>query len=83
MNICIYIHRGSTTSLRSASSESKASEGGVTTYVVERCENEFLNEYKEVLRTSSGQGVVHRLLPGTSYRFRCVTCWFSYRWALL
>ena len=40
------------------------------TYVVEKCQNEFLDDYEEVLRTNAGQGIIHRLEPGVSYRFR-------------
>ena len=40
------------------------------TYVIEKCQNEFLNEYEEVLRTNLGHGTIYRLEPGKSYRFR-------------
>jgi len=35
-----------------------------------QCESEFDNKYKEVMKTSQGQGTVHRLEAGKSYRFR-------------
>ena len=38
--------------------------------MIEKCESEYGNIYKEVLRTSSGQATLHRLEPGKSYRFR-------------
>lgn len=39
-------------------------------YVVERCESEFDDKYREVLRTTCGYGTVNHLSPGSSYRFR-------------
>jgi Ca2+-binding EF-hand superfamily protein len=39
-------------------------------YVIEKCESEFDDTYKEVLRTTSGQAMVKGLEPGQSYRFR-------------
>ena len=38
--------------------------------MVEQCESEFDDVYKEVLRTKSGQASLHRLQPGHTYRFR-------------
>ena len=43
---------------------------GDIVYVIEKCESEFEDTYKEVLRTNAGQGTLTRLEPGKSYRFR-------------
>lgn len=40
------------------------------TYIVEECKSEFDNVFKEILRTSAGEGTITRLEPGKSYRFR-------------
>lgn len=40
------------------------------TYVVEQCESEFNNTYKECLRTTLTQGSISRLRPGETYRYR-------------
>jgi Ca2+-binding EF-hand superfamily protein len=40
------------------------------TYVIEQCISDIDNSYKEVLKTSSGYGIISNLQPGTSYRFR-------------
>jgi hypothetical protein len=59
--------RGSTTSLLSPTDKG---DGSGLVYVIERCQSELQEEYKELLRTGAGQGVIHRLEPGVSYRFR-------------
>jgi Ca2+-binding EF-hand superfamily protein len=45
---------------------------GDLTYIIERCENEFDEVYKEVMRSSgsAGEATVSRLESGKSYRFR-------------
>lgn len=40
------------------------------TYIVEECQSEFDNVFKEILRTTAGEGTVNHLEPGKSYRFR-------------
>ena len=40
------------------------------TYVIEQCESELNEVYKEVLKTTLGTCTVARLEPGKSYRFR-------------
>ena len=40
------------------------------TYIVEECESEFDNVFKEILRTTAGEGTLTRLEPGKSYRYR-------------
>lgn len=69
--------RGSRTSLNgrtngAADKESVGSSSISTkiTYVVERCENEFDDIFKEIYRTTAGEGTINHLLPGQSYRFR-------------
>lgn len=43
---------------------------GDIVYVIEKCESEFDDSYREVMRTTSGQAMVKGLEPGQSYRFR-------------
>lgn len=40
------------------------------TYIVEQCESQFDNTFKEMLRTTAGEGTINHLEPGKSYRFR-------------
>eukprot|EP01038_Epipyxis_sp_PR26KG_P011939 gene11939-15981_t len=43
---------------------------GEISYVIEKCESEYNDTYKEILRTSLGQCSINHLTPGSSYRFR-------------
>jgi hypothetical protein len=49
-----------------ASSESSAS----VSYVIEQCESEFTDTYRECMKSSTGQCLISRLSPGQTYRFR-------------
>ena len=68
--------RNSRTSLKSTEQGVSSSNGAAafvatkTTYVIERCENEFDNIFREVYRTTAGEGTINHLSPGQSYRFR-------------
>jgi Ca2+-binding EF-hand superfamily protein len=53
-----------------ASSTTTTIRPGDIVYVVEKCESEFDEVYKEVLRTTHGVATITRLEPGNSYRFR-------------
>lgn len=57
-------------SVSSSAGTSGKSADSKLTYVVEHCESEFNNTYKECLRTSLGQGSISRLRAGETYRFR-------------
>ena len=57
-------------SVAGSSAPAGAGSSGSITYVVEQCENEFNNVYKEIVKTSAGHATISRLLPGKSYRFR-------------
>jgi hypothetical protein len=67
---------GLRSSRNSLKSESGGGGGGAvfvatkTTYVIERCENEFDDVFREVYRTTAGEGTINHLSPGQSYRFR-------------
>jgi hypothetical protein len=39
-------------------------------YVIEQCENEFNDTYRECMKSTSGQCLITRLSPGQTYRFR-------------
>ena len=41
-----------------------------TTYVLEQCESEQLNQFRELLRTKFGEATLNGLHAGVSYRFR-------------
>jgi hypothetical protein len=57
-----------------ASGVSKSASTPVTptdiSYVLERCESEFKNQFVTVLKTNQGQATIHRLDAGKSYKFR-------------
>ncbi len=57
-------------SMISTSGASTASASTGIVYIVEQCESEFDNQYKEIIKTTAGQATISRLQSGKSYRFR-------------
>lgn len=49
-----------------SASDSKSS----VSYVIEQCESEFADTYRECMKSSVGQCLISRLSPGQTYRFR-------------
>lgn len=49
---------------------SKASSHAQVSYVIEQCESELTNVYKECMKSQAGQCTVSRLMAGHTYRFR-------------
>jgi hypothetical protein len=41
-----------------------------TTYIIEQCESEFHNIYKDCMKSTVGECTINRLQPGHTYRFR-------------
>lgn len=39
-------------------------------YVIEQCESEFTDSYRECMKSTTGQCLISRLAPGQTYRFR-------------
>jgi hypothetical protein len=46
------------------------SESSSVSYVIEQCESEFTDTYRECMKSSTGQCLISRLSPGQTYRFR-------------
>ena len=57
-------------SMISTSGASTASASTGIVYIVEQCESELDNQYKEIIKTTAGQATISRLQSGKSYRFR-------------
>jgi hypothetical protein len=65
-------HRGTTGNGNGNDSSSNGSGNGKSnvSYVIEQCESEFTDTYRECMKSATGQCLISRLAPGQTYRFR-------------